>query len=47
MPVLSEEQGIRTYSADAIRKICLDAGVEDVGLVDLDRESVCKGSRKK
>jgi len=42
MPVLSEEQGIRTYSAEAIKKICLDAGADDVGLVDLDRESVRK-----
>ena len=40
MPVLSEEQGIRIYSADAIKKICLDAGAHDVGLVDLDRQSV-------
>jgi len=40
VPVLSEEQGIKTYSADAIKKICLDVGVEDVGLVDLDREAV-------
>lgn len=42
MPVLSEEQGIRTYSAEAIKKICLDAGADDVGLVDLERESVQK-----
>jgi len=42
MAVLSEEQGIRTYSAEAIKKICLDAGADDVGLVDLDRESVQK-----
>lgn len=45
MPVLSEEQGIRTYSAEAIKEICLDAGADDVGLLDLDRES-CK-SRKR
>jgi epoxyqueuosine reductase QueG len=42
MPVFREEQGIRTYSAEAIKKICLDAGADDVGLVDLDRESVRK-----
>jgi 3-isopropylmalate dehydratase small subunit len=42
VPVLSEEQGIKTYSADAIKKICFDAGVDDVGLVEMDRESVQK-----
>ena len=42
MPIPSQEQGIRVYSADAIKKICLDAGADDVGLVDLDRESVRK-----
>jgi len=42
MPVFSEEQGIRIYSADTIKKICLDAGADDVGLVDLDRRSVQK-----
>ncbi len=36
MQVLSEEQRIRIYSADTIKKICLDAGADDVGLVDLD-----------
>jgi len=30
----------RIYSSDAIRKICLDAGADDVGLVDLDRDSL-------
>ena len=42
MPVLSEEQGVRTYSAEAIKKICLEAGTDDVGLVDLDRQSLQK-----
>jgi epoxyqueuosine reductase QueG len=42
MPVLSEEKGIRTYSAEAIKEISLDAGADDVGLVDLKRESVQK-----
>jgi len=30
------------YPADVIKKICLDAGADDVGLVDLERESVQK-----
>lgn len=30
------------YSADVIKKICLDAGADDVGLVDLDRDSLSK-----
>jgi len=32
----------RTYSAASIKKICLDAGADDVGLVDLERESLQK-----
>lgn len=32
----------RIYSAAAIKKVCLDAGADDVGLVDLDRESLQK-----
>jgi len=30
------------YSAGMIKKICLEAGADDVGLVDLDRESLSK-----
>ena len=30
----------RIYSAAEIKKICLDTGADDVGLVDLDRESL-------
>jgi epoxyqueuosine reductase len=30
----------RIYSAAAIKRVCLDAGADDVGLVDLDRESL-------
>ena len=30
------------YSAAAIKSMCLDAGADDVGLVDLDRESLQK-----
>jgi epoxyqueuosine reductase QueG len=30
------------YSADVIKKNCLDAGADDVGLVDLDRHSLSK-----
>jgi hypothetical protein len=43
MPVLSEEQGIRTYSAEAIKKICLDAGADDVGLELVHRLILEKG----
>jgi len=32
----------RIYSAAAIKKICLDAGADDAGLVDPDRESLQK-----
>jgi epoxyqueuosine reductase QueG len=32
----------KSYSAEAIKKICLDAGADDVGLVDLERESMQK-----
>ncbi len=28
------------YSAAEIKKICLDAGADDAGLVELDRESL-------
>ncbi|HYA92423.1 MAG TPA: hypothetical protein VEK32_13095 [Thermodesulfobacteriota bacterium] len=42
MPMPSQEQGIRVYSGDTIEKICLEAGADDVGLVDLDRQSVRK-----
>jgi len=42
MPMPTQEQGIRVYSGDTIKKICLKAGSDDVGLVDLDRESVQK-----
>lgn len=31
-----------TYSSAAIKTICLDAGADDVGLVDLDRDSLSK-----
>jgi hypothetical protein len=29
-------------SAETIKKICLDVGVDDVGLVDIDREALEK-----
>jgi len=32
----------RVYSTAEIKKICLDAGADDAGMVDLDRESLCK-----
>ena len=32
----------RTYSSAAIKNICLDAGADDVGLVDLERDSLSK-----
>ena len=37
-----EGEGKKIYSAEAIKKICLDAGADDVGLVDMDRESLQK-----
>ncbi len=37
---MGRENGI--FSAETIRKICIDAGADDVGLVDLDRESMQK-----
>ncbi|MDR3568695.1 MAG: 4Fe-4S binding protein [Syntrophobacteraceae bacterium] len=30
----------KVYSAGTIKKICLDAGADDIGLVDLDREAL-------
>lgn len=30
------------YSAEAIKKICLEAGADDAGLVDIDRGSLEK-----
>jgi epoxyqueuosine reductase QueG len=39
---MTEVQEIRTYSAETIKKICLEAGADDVGLVDLERESLGK-----
>ncbi len=42
METVNENLKGKTYSAEAIKKICLDAGADDVGLVDLDRESVQK-----
>lgn len=35
---MSKLNGI--YSSEAIKRICLDAGADDVGLVDLDRDSL-------
>ena len=42
METINENLKGNTYSAEAIKKICLDAGADDVGLVDLDRRSVQK-----
>ncbi len=39
---MTEGQKISTYSAETIKKICLEAGADDVGLVDLSRESLEK-----
>jgi hypothetical protein len=32
-----------TYSSAELRKICLEAGTDDVGFVDLDRDALQKG----
>ena len=37
---MSKQKGI--YSAAEIKKICLDAGADDMGLVDLDRDALQK-----
>jgi hypothetical protein len=37
---MSKLNGI--YSSVAIKRICLDAGADDVGLVDLERDSLVK-----
>ena len=42
MATVNESLKEKSYSAEAIKRICLDAGADDVGLVDLDRESVQK-----
>ena len=42
MTASNKERENRVYSIAEIKKICLDAGADDVGMVDLDRESLCK-----
>jgi epoxyqueuosine reductase len=42
MPKPGKERGIKIYPSLTIKKICLEAGVDDVGLVDIDRESLQK-----
>jgi len=42
METMNESPNGKSFSAATIKKICLDAGADDVGLVDLDRESVQK-----
>jgi len=42
MTASNKGQENRIYSSAEIKKICQDAGADDVGLVDLDRESLCK-----
>jgi len=42
MRVLGEARRTGIYDSEAIKKICLEAGADDVGLVDLDRESLQK-----
>ena len=37
---MSGGQEIKTYSAEALKKICLEAGADDVGLVDMEREAL-------
>jgi epoxyqueuosine reductase QueG len=39
---LDEAQGTSIYAAEAIKKMCLEAEADDVGLVDIDRESLEK-----
>ncbi len=39
---LDEAQGTRIYAAEEIKKMCLETGADDVGLVDMDRESLQK-----
>jgi epoxyqueuosine reductase QueG len=35
-----EAQGTSIYAAAAVKKMCLEAGADDVGVVDMDRESL-------
>ena len=42
MAIVNQSLKEKPYSSEAIKKICLDAGADDVGLVDLDRQSVQK-----
>jgi len=42
MAIVNQSLKEKLYSSEAIKKICLDAGADDVGLVDLDRQSVQK-----
>jgi epoxyqueuosine reductase QueG len=42
MATVNESLKGKSYSAETTKKICLNAGADDVGLVDLDREPVQK-----
>jgi hypothetical protein len=42
MKISQRGQEKMLYSAEAIKKICLEAGADDVGLVDIDRGSLEK-----
>ena len=42
MQQLDEAQGTRIYAAEAIKKVCLEAGADDAGLVDMALESLQK-----
>ena len=37
-----EASEIKTFSAETIKKICLEAGADDVGLVNIDRGALEK-----
>lgn len=42
---MTEAPETKDYSAETIKKVCLEAGADDVGLVDVDREAL-KGERE-
>jgi len=42
MGQIDEARGTKVYAAEEIKKVCLEAGADDVGLVDVDRESLKK-----
>jgi len=42
MAVSKSKQDVNRYAPETLREICLDAGADDCGFVDVDREALEK-----